>query len=473
MGVLVGGTATNEEAFLAREIARHVFGSEAEGALGPVLRATKEALEARLGTWRMAAGLDALGQATTIVVVHDDLEESHNVASLRIKDAVVDRGARLVVIGALRSELCDFATAWIRPVPNEEGAAAARLADALAAGAADAELEPALAVLRQADPERTMVVVAPNPVSATKAAAMAGGAANLAVALAGERASERLVVLPPETNANGLLDLGVGASSTALDGLAGLLVFRDDPTLWLPAAAPLLGTLETVVVIDGVLHETAQRAAVVIAEGRAYASEGTYTTGDFRVQRLSRALRPEGQAVDGYTALLALGEALGLSLPPTPGDALARIAEERPEYQVAADLIVGEGVKLPIPPSGRGVRAPVEPLGGPAEGIRLIASRDLYTALDAAALRHPEAEPLHRYDRVRISRQDARRLGLREGAAVEISDGRTTFVAPAAIDERVPEGAVYLSSLMAGGIAAAFFAASPSPLLRVGAPVTA
>lgn len=473
VGVLVGGTATNEEALLARIIARDAFGTEATTANAPVTVAVAAALEARLGTARMAANLEELTNAKTVVVVHDDIEESHNVASLRVKDAVAN-GAVLVVIGALRSELCDFATAWVRPAPNEEGWAAARLAELLRHKDRDELFAEAVEALAGAEASSTMVVVAPNPVSPEKAAAMAAGAANLAIAVCGELASERLVVLPPEANTHGLLDLGLGRTALPIEELAGLLVFRDDPTLTDPRITEAVARGCAVVVIDGVLHETAKSAAVVLAEGRAYAAEGTYTTADFRVQRLAPAVRPEGEAVPGFVALRALAEALDVAVPQSSDEALARIAEMLPEYKVATELIVGEGARLPVSRALKAETVPVErPAPTPDGTLRLITSRDLYTALDAAALRHPEAEPLHRYDRVRLSPGELLRLGVNDGDIVEVTDGRTTLTAPVAADDRVPEGAVYLSCLMAGGAAVAFFVGNAASAVRVGAPVTA
>lgn len=474
VGVVVGGTATNEEALLARIIAREAFGTEATTANAPVTAAVAAALEARFGTARMAGNLEEIRKAKTIVIVHDDIEESHNIASLRAKDAATN-GAVLVVIGALRSELCDFATAWVRPAPNEEGWAAARLAEQLKRGEDGDELfTDALEALAGADPSTTMVVVAPNPVSPQKAAAMAGGAANLAIAICGELASERLVVLPPDANTHGLLDLGLGRATLPIEQLAGLLVFRDDPSLVDPRVIEAVARGCAVVVIDGVLHETAKAATVVLAEGRAYATAGTYTTADFRVQRLAPAIRPEGDAVAGFEALRALAEALGVAAPASSEEALAAIAGMLPEYEVATELIVGEGARLSIARAPKTEAVPVEaPTPVPEGTFRLITSRDLYTALDAAAVRHPEAEPLHRYDRVRLSPVEMLRLGLTEGDVVEVTDGRTTLTAPVAADERVPEGAVYLSCLMAGGAAARFFGVSAFPAVRVGAPVTA
>jgi predicted molibdopterin-dependent oxidoreductase YjgC len=133
VGVLVGGTVTNEEALAIRELAR-ALGATPDQTLGPVVRAVKGALEERFGTWRMAANLERLPKAKAIVTVADDIEESHNVVSVRIKDAVVWEKAKLVVIGPLRSELVDFAAAWIRTAAGEEGLAAAQLAEAVQGG---------------------------------------------------------------------------------------------------------------------------------------------------------------------------------------------------------------------------------------------------------------------------------------------------------------------------------------------------
>ena len=382
--------------------------------------------------------------------------------------------AALVVIGALRSELVDFAACWIRPPAGEEGQAAAALAAAVAGDApADDAIAQAAALLR--DSEGAIVVCAPNPVSPAIAGAMAGGAANLAVALHGEAASDYLVIAPPEVNTHGLLDAGVAVEGNAdpLAGLSGLLVVRDDPTMRLPDAAAALNRLNAIVVIDNVAHETARRATVALAEGRAYASRGTYTQGDFRVQRLEPAILPEGEAVPCFDALSALAGALGVDVPADPEAALAAIARETPAYQPAADLIVGEGVRLQVPPSGQGRMLPVADAAVSGEGLRVITGRDQYTAADAAALRHPEAERLHRYDRFQLSEEDAERLGVADGDEIELSDGERTLRAPVTVTDRVPEGAVYVSSLLRGGAVVGFFRGETLPAVRAGVPVPA
>ena len=474
VGVLVGGTVTNEEAYLARLIAGEAFGANADSPLGPVMRATKGALEERLRTWRMATDMTRIPAAKAIVVIADDLEESHNVLSVRVKDAVAREQATLIVIGALRSELVDFAGHWIRPAAGEEGQAAASLAQALQGEASEDDAIAAASEALRAT-EGAIVICAPNPVSPGIAGAMAGGAANLAVALHGDVASDHLVIAPPEVNTHGLLDVGVGTDGAAdpLAGLAGLLVIRDDPTMRLPGAAAALEALDALVVIDNVAHETAQRANVVIAEGRAYASRGTYTQGDFRVQRLEPAIVPEGEAVPCFGALSALAGALEVTVPADPDAALVAIAKETPAYQPAADLIVGEGVRLAVAPSGHGKTAPVAAPAPEREGLRIITGRDQYTATDAAALRHPEAERLHRYDRIQVSEQDAARLGINTGDEIAISDGDLGLHALATVTDRVPEGAVYVSSLLQGGLVVGFYSGDDVPVVRLGTLVPA
>ncbi len=468
IGVLVGPTATNEEALLAARIASS-FNASADSSLGPVMRSVKNALEARVGTWRVAANMERLKTSKVIVVVADDLEESHNVASVRIKDAVVHHKAKLIVIGSLRSELVDFATLWIRSHAGEEGYSAAALATALGGAPENEVLAEAAAILRDAPKDETIVVCAPNPVSPAIAGSMAAGAANLAVGLFGSAASENLIVLPAEVNVHGLLDAGVALAGgrNPLAGLSGLLAIRDDPTMRLAGATAALDQIGAIVAIDSVLHETARRATVVIAEGRAYASEGTYTQGDFRVQRLTPAVTPEGAAVPLFAALSALAASLGIDVPGTPDAALGALAKENPLYEGAYNLLIGEGVRMPVTGSGKGAIVPLEALAAGGEGFRIATGRDLYTAADAAALRHPDAEKLHRYDRIQISEEDGARLGISDGDEITIASGGSDISAKATVTERVREGTVFVSSLLQGGAVSQFLVGDSLPVVSI------
>jgi len=467
VGVLAGGNITNEEALLVTRIAG-ALKAQADSSLGPVVRATKSALEARFGTWRMAGDMTRLAKSKVIAVVHDDLEESHNVASVRIKDAVVRENARLVVIGPLRSELVDFAAAWVRCDAGQEGATTDAIAAALNGQASEnRDVNAAAEILKSAPKDETMVVCAPNPASAAVAGAMAGGAANLAIALFGAEASKHLVVLPAEVNIHGLLDLGVAASGAddPLKGHAGVLLVRDDPTMRLAGAGETLASA-SVVAIDNVRSEAAKAASVVLAEGRAYASTGSYTQGDHRIQKLAPAVRPEGDALPLFDVLARLAAALGVDVPSTPDAALGEIAKQDASYQPAWDLIIGEGVRKAVAVSPKATAQPVAAVQADA-GLKVIAARDLYTAADAAALRHPEAEKLHRYDRIQVSEFDGARLGIASGDEVSISAGGVTLSAKATVTERVPTGHVFISSLAQGGAVSKFFGHGDVPAVSL------
>ena len=70
----------------------------------------------------------------------------------------------------------------------------------------------------------------------------------------------------------------------------------------------------------------------------------------------------------------------------------------------AADIIIGEGVQLQVRGSGKGTSVPV-PAVHAGDGLRVLTSRDLYTAIDAARLRHPDADELHRRNRAAAKSQ--------------------------------------------------------------------
>ncbi|MDZ7729241.1 MAG: hypothetical protein U5Q44_14230 [Dehalococcoidia bacterium] len=364
------------------------------------------------------------------------------------------------------------------PEGGAEGQAADRLARALNGEAVDdPDIRQAVEQLNSVERDDTLVVCAPNPLSPVIAGEMAGGAANVATALFGEKASESLVVLPPAVNTHGLLDVGVmtQGSDNPLEGLAGLLVVREDPTMQIPGADAALQQLDALVVIDNVQHETGKLATTVIAEGRSQASSGTYTQGDFRVQRLEPAVLPEGDAIPLFKALHTLATALGVEVPGTPDEALGVIAKETPAYTPAWDMLVGEGVRMDVAGSGKSTYVAVpERAAASGDGLQVIAARDLYTAADAAAIRHPEAEKLHRYDHFQVSEEDGERLGLENEQELELTDGTRTIKAPVTVTERVPEGAVFVSTMLQGGIISQFLQADGTlPRLRAGVPTPA
>ncbi|HLF71049.1 MAG TPA: 2Fe-2S iron-sulfur cluster-binding protein, partial [Dehalococcoidia bacterium] len=202
VGFLVGPWATNEEAYIAQSIARELIGTEnIDSTAGPLASAVEAALTGAFGTHILPADLAELSKASTILVIADDLESSHNVAALRVKDAVVKNGARLVVVSSRYGEVCDFIApppsgsimpspqrvhsaeptgVWLRPTPGGEIATVAALTKAIAAqtgssdaavtgasdaapGVAAADLQRAAEILAATGEGRLAVIYAPSP----------------------------------------------------------------------------------------------------------------------------------------------------------------------------------------------------------------------------------------------------------------------------------------------------------------------
>jgi len=236
--------ATNEESYLLQKLARAVVGSNNVGSSGgAVIGAVAQSLRRSFASEILPADMTNLAKASTILVVADDLESSHNVACLRVKDAVVRNGARLIVVTPHWGELCDFAQVWLRPNPGQEAHVLAALAHTLLQheelGASLGESPPAglqdlakasLPVLsddladlvsraaliladaakQPPDERRTAIVYAVPHLGAQAAGTVTAAVANLAILCCGtEQAARSLFVLPPEVNGWGLQDMGV------------------------------------------------------------------------------------------------------------------------------------------------------------------------------------------------------------------------------------------------------------------------
>jgi predicted molibdopterin-dependent oxidoreductase YjgC len=356
VGFLVAPWATNEEAYMAQRLARDIVGTQSiDSTAGPIADAVSEALVGAFGTDIVPADMTRIARAKTILVVADDLESSHNIAALRIKDAVVRDGATIVVISARYGEVCDFIEpppagsimpspqqvktgdrkgVWLRPSPGGEIATAAALAHVLSERLSPAL--PGIEALRQPSPEapaipademeraadilekgsraegHLAIVYAPNPASPAQAREMTKAVANLALVLSGERAPESLYVMQPEANVNGIRDLGVrpGADAIGVERMAAemkaLVIVGDNPLMHSrrrDAYKEALERMECVIVIDSLLTDTAKAAHFVFADLPTYGKDGTFTNADRRIGRLHRAETQTGDQRDCLVTL--------------------------------------------------------------------------------------------------------------------------------------------------------------------------
>ena len=59
-------------------------------------------------------------EAGCILIIGSDANSNHPVAASRMRRAIIDHGAKLIVINPRRIEMCDFADLWLRPYPGTD-----------------------------------------------------------------------------------------------------------------------------------------------------------------------------------------------------------------------------------------------------------------------------------------------------------------------------------------------------------------
>ncbi len=534
IGFLGSPVATNEDSYLLQKLARAVVGSNnVDFSGGPVARAVAEALRDAFGREALPADLGRVAEASALVVVADDVESSHNVAALRVKDAVVRRGARLIVVSPRYGEVCDFAEVWVRPGAGGEAAALTAIGAALAAhfstpegvegalpaadpsagGAEPESIERAAKLLASAagDAEGHLVFLfAPGPIGRLAAGETARATANLAILCRGRDADQSFYALPAEANVNGARDMGVapdllpglrpiedasgrdacrqawgadvpseagldfwGMMEAARQGqLKALVVAGDNPFLWAPGRQALteaMGGLEFLMVVDSLMTETAERADVVLADLPTYGKDGTCTSADRRVLRLKAALAPLGDEQPAWLSLRELARRLTGKLSvaakleeESPAAVMEEIASLAPAYAQARHdrLASGKTRALPLEGPRRVALQDVGAAAGqaPAEGrLTLVTGRSLFTSLEGAAIRSPEADKLHREESAQINPADAAALNVGEGEEVVLINGSAEVAIAVSLTDAVPPGAVYVPLYCGGGAVNSLF----------------
>jgi predicted molibdopterin-dependent oxidoreductase YjgC len=517
IGVLVAPWASNEEAYAAQKLARELIGTEnIDSTAGPVSAAVSEALTGAFGTDALQSDLADLVNARTIVLIAEDLESSHNIAALRIKDAVVNNDARLVVISSRYGEVCDFIApppagsimpspqrvrsaeqtgVWLRPNAGGETATVAALGRLLATrfgneadgpdeapGVSADDLNRAAEIIQDTGDGALAVVYAPPP-SATLAGDGARAATNLAVICVGDTAPSSLHVLPTFGNAVGIRDIGVVPGQGAKDieamlsgGVKALIVVGDNPMMLMPnrdtVEAALKG-LDALIVIDSLRNETAELADVVFADLPTFGKAGSFTSADRRIGRRMRAEAPTGDQTDALVILAALADQLKTSLGkdftlPTEADSLTdEIAARVDGYAGATVASVESGRTRALRGTpGAAQMQPVTLPEIPATNGRLLltTSRTLYTSLDGAAIRSEEADKLHREEFLEMNPADAAALGIGQNRPVIVTNGSHELMLSAALTDAIAAGSVFLPLLYDGGVVNQLLPAGGAPI---------
>ena len=120
-GTLCSAKATNEDGYIQQKFSRLVMQSNNIDHCTRLCHAPSvEAMLTSLGSGATSNSYIDYEEAGCLVIVGSDANSNHPVAASRMRRAVIERGAKLIVINPRRIDMCDYAEVWLRPRPGTD-----------------------------------------------------------------------------------------------------------------------------------------------------------------------------------------------------------------------------------------------------------------------------------------------------------------------------------------------------------------
>jgi len=330
---LAGGRAANEDLFLLREMVQGLDGSLVQHAAmagGDITAAYGLAPGSNLGD---------LGSGDVIVVLASDLYNDAPLWWLRVKQAA-QRGASLIVANGRFTNLENYASHTLRTSYREPLQAVSTLLTELGAEVGGtSQLEgagPAAEELKSAG--NVVVFYGSEGLTAALSLSMAEGCARMLDVLGKTgQANSGLIGVWQAANGQGAWDMGFGmapeGTAKAVEGAGAVVVLAADPVGDQPSLAPLFE--KSFVVVQELFDTKTSAAADVVFPALSFVErDGTFTSGERRVQRFYKALpgidgtRPDWQILAGIAEKLGMDWKIRSCV-----DVLQRIQETIPGYE--------------------------------------------------------------------------------------------------------------------------------------------
>lgn len=328
---IIGDRIANEDAHLFARLLRDELHSSSVS-MSPVVPAAYADLVRAYGVGK-GTEFTQLGKGDVILVVNGDLEESAPVWFLRLRQTAVDRGARLVVAHDRSTKMHRYAA----QIHTYDIGNAAQWAVENSASLS-AELK---------DARNVMIVFGDEQLSAVGARALTRALANVLInsGHAG-KANSGLLPLYPHANTQGVFDMVRPAGALAEFVEAAWLVGVGDE-VGIPQA-------DFVVVQELFMTELAARADVVLPAASFAERDGTFTSGDRRVQRFYRAIPPLGQSRPDWWIIQEVAKRLGVAWGYQSAEQIFNELALRNPYYSGMTLETLSHVEAQWPPMGRG-----------------------------------------------------------------------------------------------------------------------
>lgn len=383
VGVLGSPRATNEENYLAGRLARAGLGTNHVGfCYHSLCRPLLAGIEDVAGVSSHSIRLADIEASDTVVLLEGDLAKTHPRAASSVLKAL-ERGARLIVIGCVRTQMARLASCFLQTAPGREGEALNGLLAATGHDSLRNELRDTIPTdeMRVAAhwiaAERVVFLVGPAGGRADQLRRDAAALTSLA-AITGHlgRAGSGLLPLLARGNVRGACDMGVAPdrlpgyrriddpetrqrlqriwnkpvpagrgldAEEMLESASGLIVLADDPAAVLlmgQRARAALERIEFLVVLDAFVTPLVNVAHAVLPIASYAETDGTCTNMEGRVQSVRAAAVPPGDARDGWKVLAELCARFDAGVPWTSAsEVFQEIAQAAPQYAAATEVL--------------------------------------------------------------------------------------------------------------------------------------
>ncbi len=472
---LASGRLSNEDLFNLRQLTNGLGG---QTALYGQMAGGDQVAQVGLG---QGTNFAEMGPGTAILVVASDLQEEAPIWWLRVKQAA-ERGATLIVANPRPTRLERYAEHIVRYPYGAEAATVLAMVNSLSAkrpglpqAAQDLAHDEALQAAAKAfaEAENGVVIYGSEGTGLSASQALAQACANLLVATNHVgRAYNGLLAVWQRANEQGAWDLGfrpVDDLKAALKAARVLYVVAADPA---GDDANLAETADFLVVQDLFLTQTARLADVVLPVEAFTEREGTYTSGERRVQRFYPALPEPAGVMSDFAVVAQIGQRLGLELEGRiasrvmeqiarevtdyAGLSYAKLSEVSEQWPLVGrdDLYYGgtsyensQGLGVHLAPAAQKGGSPALGWLQPQEVVipqgsllavpvtRLYDRGQVLSSNGLLQQRIPEPHVL-------VSAASGERLGLVNGAVASMTVGETEVLVQARLDETLPEGVV-------------------------------
>jgi NADH-quinone oxidoreductase subunit G len=278
-------------------------------------------------------------------VVACDLREEAPIWWLRVKQAA-ERGASLIVCNPRATRLDRYAKRIVRYPYGSEAATVLAVVNSLSAKRPELS-EKALkaSLLREtgeiaqdfSQAQNAVVIYGSEGLGVDGSQALAQACANLLIVTDHiGRPNNGLIAAWPEGNIQGAWDMGfrpLPDVKSAIQAAKALYIAAADPMKDDPSLAEAIQSAGFLVVQELFLTETAKVADIVLPAISFAEREGTYTSGERRVQRFYPAIPPRMGCLPDYAIAARIGQRLGFTLEDrSPMLVMGQIAGEVADY---------------------------------------------------------------------------------------------------------------------------------------------